>query len=107
MPVAIEDDEQIVIELENLGRDVFVFPVVIYVGKDKKPKVVRRLVIGDAADRLPYIAGARESHLQPDPAVKWSRKDWEDIGPSGQRVVRHYIGNGTLRPIRGAELMSA
>jgi len=96
-----------ILELENTGRDVMIFPIIRLEGKDKRPKVVRRIVIGDSADRVPYSPGERDHKLQPDPIVRLTLEDLADMTPGVRQALMFQIDSGTLRVLRGRELLQA
>lgn len=98
-----------IIELENTKQDRFVFPVVEVAGPDKIPTVVRRMEIGAAKDRIPFLVEEelRDVTKQPNPIVHWRVSEWDALGPVNQKVIRHYIANGTLRVTQGRELIGA
>lgn len=100
------------IELENLGRDVLVFPVTHMQGRKgfERPVVMKRFVIGDRndADNASHIVqSGRDPALAPNPRASLSVDEWLELGPVNQRVLRHYIDNGTVRVLRGQELIAA
>jgi hypothetical protein len=100
------------IEFENNGRDVLIFNVSAMRGRKgfERPVVTKRFVIGDKndADGSSHIAQhGRDPALAPNPRASLSVDEWLELGPENQRVLRHYIGNGTVRVIRGQELIAA
>ena len=97
------------IELENTGRSVLIFPVEVAGKAGKRPKIVRTVVIGDSADRVPYAGGERDHKLQPDPLVRLTLDEYLEAfaaGSSNRRVLVHYISTGVVRCTKGAELIS-
>lgn len=88
-------------EIENTTRDVLILPVVEVQGKEKVHIVRERLVLGDAADRIEHVQGAREEHLQPNPVRQITSGLVSKLAASGRTVLAHHIRTGGTRVTRG------
>lgn len=97
-----------IIELENTSRSKLVWQI-CDVDKLGVPTVRKYVTIGDAADRICHHVDEdlRDVLRQPSPIVRWTKAEYDELGPSGQKTLAGYIANGTIRVTQGRELIGA
>lgn len=89
------------IEIENLTRAKFHFPIIERrtppAGSKRPGPLVEtgRIVIGDRADR-DVPAGERDPKTRPSPIVRLSEEEWTRLGERNQKAIEALVEKGAL-----------